>query len=336
MFGEMKYYYQFIEGAILGSVVGDALGVPGEFMTREELGENPITDMIGGGAHEQLPGTWSDDTSMTLCTIESIIEKGIDYDDQMYRFADWLWSATNTARDEVFDVGGATKHAIFRYMKKTPALECGELAENTCGNGSLMRIMPTALYIVGQYGNHELDDRAAAIIHNTSKCTHAHVRCQIACGIFCSIVFQMTCGGDLHNAVKGGLASAIQYYRQKQEYASMIGEFETLVNIDKWTEEEIQSTGYVLHTLQAALWCLLTTNGYAECVLKAVNLGSDTDTTAAVAGSLAGLWYGEKQIPRDWSEKTVKYENIQTRVKEFYYACLKGSLTGRAANEYTP
>ena len=97
MFGEMKYYYQFIEGAILGSIVGDALGVPGEFMSREELMEAPITDMIGGGAHEQLPGTWSDDTSMTLCTIDSIIEKGIDYDDQMYRFADWLWSASNTA-----------------------------------------------------------------------------------------------------------------------------------------------------------------------------------------------------------------------------------------------
>ena len=150
MFSDMKHFYHAVEGAILGSVVGDALGVPGEFMTREELEKNPIIDMIGGGAHEQLPGTWSDDTSMTLCTIDSIIEKGIDYDDQMYRFADWLWSASNTARDEVFDVGGATKHSIFRYMKKTPALECGELAENTCGNGSLMRIMPTALYLVQQ------------------------------------------------------------------------------------------------------------------------------------------------------------------------------------------
>ena len=112
-------YKEYVEGAILGSVVGDALGVPGEFMTREELRENPITKMIGGGAHGQLPGTWSDDTSMTLCTIDSIIEKGLDYDDQMYRFADWLWNATNTARDEVFDVGGTTKHAIFRFMKKT-------------------------------------------------------------------------------------------------------------------------------------------------------------------------------------------------------------------------
>lgn len=336
MFGEMKFYYQMLEGAILGSVIGDALGVPGEFMTRAELQKAPITDMVGGGAHGQLPGTWSDDTSMTLCTMDSIIEKGIDYDDQMCRFADWLWSATNTARDEVFDVGGATKHAIFRYMKRTPALECGELAENTCGNGSLMRIMPTALYLVGQYGNWELDDRTAAIIHNTSKCTHAHVRCQMACGIFCSVVFQMTCGGDLRNAVMGGVASALAYYRSKPEFASVYSEFESLLQIDQWDESKIESTGFVLHTLQAALWCLLTTEGYAACVLKAVNLGNDTDTTAAVAGALAGLWYGECQIPKDWGDATAKYDEIKLRIKPFYDACLKDSFTGRSASEYVP
>ena len=319
-------YKEYVEGAILGSVVGDALGVPGEFMTREELRANPIAEMIGGGAHGQLPGTWSDDTSMTLCTIESIIEKGIDYDDQMYRFADWLWNASNTARDEVFDVGGATKHAIFRYMKKTPALECGELAENTCGNGSLMRIIPTALYIVGKYENAELDDRAAEIIHNTSKCTHAHIRCQMACGVFCSVVFQMTCGGYLPNTVKAGILSALQYYQKKPEFASVYHDFESLADIENWTEVEVQSTGYVLHTLQASLWCLLTTSCFNECVLKAVNLGDDTDTTAAVAGALAGLWYGEEQISREWAKETVKYEAIKDLTERFCYACLKSSL----------
>lgn len=336
MFGDMKYYYRMLEGAILGSVIGDAFGVPAEFMTREELRKAPITDMIGGGAHNQLPGTWSDDTSMTLCTIDSIIDCGIDYDDQMERFADWLWSASNTARDEVFDVGGATKHAIFRYMKGTSALECGELAENTCGNGSLMRIMPTALYLVGQYGNWSLDDRTAEIVHNTSKCTHAHVRCQMACGIFCSIVFQMTCGGDLHNAVMGGVASALDYYRNKPEFAAVYSEFESLLQIEQWSESEIESTGFVLHTLQAALWCLLTTEDFAECVLKAVNLGEDTDTTAAVAGALAGLWYGERQIPQDWIHATAKYDEIKLHIKPFYYACLKNSVTGRSACEFTP
>jgi len=336
MFGEMKYYYRFVEGAILGSVVGDALGVPAEFMSRESLKRDPVNSMVGGGAHGQLPGTWSDDTSMTLCTIDSIIENGIDYDDQMQRFADWLWNAENTARDEVFDVGGATKQAIFRYVKRTPAIECGETAENTCGNGSLMRIMPTALFIVGQYGNAELDNRAAEIIHNTSKCTHAHLRCQMACGIFCSVVFQLCSGGDMKSSVRFAILTALSYYGGRPEFAEVYSEFESLKNIEAWNEDDVQSTGYVLHTLQAALWCLITTDGYAECVLKAVNLGGDTDTTAAVVGSLAGLWYGEREIPRDWAEVTAKYEEIKQRAKAFCYACLKDSETGRSAEEYIP
>ena len=328
MFGKMEYLFRLIDGAILGSVVGDALGVPAEFMSREELRKKPIVGMIGGGAHNQLPGTWSDDTSMTLCTMDSIIENGISYTDQMQRFADWLWSAKNTARDEVFDVGGATKQAIFRFVKRTPALDCGETADNACGNGSLMRIMPTALYIVGQYGSSVLDDRAASIIHNTSRCTHAHLRCQMACGVFCSVVFQMCCGGDLKNAVQLGISSALSYYQGIDEFDSVCWEFETLRSIGTWCEEDVQSTGYVLHTLQAALWCLLTTSGYAECVLKAVNLGRDTDTTAAVAGSLAGLWYGEKSIPSEWSEATAKYDEIKERAKQFCFACLKGTAPG--------
>lgn len=315
--------YRMFEGAILGAVVGDALGVSAEFMTREELRNTPITGMAGGGAHGQLPGTWSDDTSMTLCAIDSIIDCGIDYADQMERFGDWLWNGANTARDEVFDVGGATKKAIFRFVKGTPALECGERAENTCGNGSLMRIMPTALYLVGRYGNKTLDDRAAEVIHNTSKCTHAHVRCQMACGVFCSVVFRMICGGDLRGAVKEGVGSALDYYRGKTEFAEVYAEFESLAEIEKWSEGEVESSGFVLHTLQAALWCLLTTEGYAQCVQKAVNLGEDTDTTAAVAGALAGLWYGEEQIPREWARATVKYEEIKSRVKKFYWTCVK-------------
>lgn len=336
MFGEMKYYYQFIEGAIMGSVVGDALGVPGEFMSRGELAKNPITDMIGGGAHNQLPGTWSDDTSMTLCTMDSLIACGIDFEDLMQRFCDWLRNASNTARGEVFDVGGTTSQAIFRYTKNIPALDCGEDSEHACGNGSLMRIIPTALYLVGQYGNCTLDDRTANIIHNTSKCTHAHLRCQMACGIFCSVVFQLCCGGNLRNATLFGIRSALAYYQKRPDFAAVYDDFSDLDTIEAWEENNVMGSGYVLHTLQASLWCLLNSSGYAECVLKAVNFGEDTDTTAAVTGALAGLWYGAKQIPKDWAEKTAKYEQIRGKTKLFYYACLKNTETGRSASEFTP
>ena len=276
---------ELAEGAILGLAVGDALGVPAEFMEMSTLKENPLTDMSGGGVHGQSPGTWSDDTSMTLCTMDSLTEKGIDYDDQMQRFADWLWNASNTARDEVFDVGGTTKFAIFKFVKKTPALDCGETQDYCCGNGSLMRIMPTALYLLGQNGKSELDDSMAEVIHCTSKCTHAHPRCQMACGIYCGVVFRMCHGGDLREAVMEGIRSSLAYYCTKEEFSDVYAEFESLREIGDWCEDQVCGSGFVLHTLQASLWCLLTTESYRECVLKAVNLGLDTDTTAAVAGA---------------------------------------------------
>ena len=320
------FFQQKVKGAILGFVVGDALGVPVEFSDRDVLKQNPVTGMRSGGTHGQPAGTWSDDTSMTLCTIDSLIEKGLDYPDQMLRFCDWLWNASNTAHDEVFDVGGTTKHAVFNFAKKVPPLECGETAENTCGNGSLMRILPTALYLFGQNRPYRLDDRIAETIHNTSKCTHAHPRCQMACGIYCSVVFTLLMGGSLLEPnVLTGITSALIYYRNKPEFAQVYPEFESLLDINTWDESQVSSSGFVLDTLQAALWCLLTTGGYAECVLKAVNLGEDTDTTAAIAGGLAGLWYGEKEIPKDWAEITAKYESIKARSHRFSYACLEFS-----------
>lgn len=310
-------FYKLAEGAILGFVVADALGVPAEFQSREKLKVSPITDMVGGGAHGQVPGTWSDDTSMTLALLDSLTEKGIDYTDQMTRFADWLWEAKYTAHDEVFDVGGATRSAIFNFVKKTNHLMCGGLAENSCGNGSIMRILPLALYLVKECNAGELNDDVAKIIHDTSKCTHAHPRCQMACGIYCGVVFSLCTGENLHTAVKKGVDSALEYYKEKPDFAGVYNEFVHLRGIENANEDKIGSSGFVIHTLEASLWCLLNTKNYRDCVLRAVNLGLDTDTTAAVAGGLAGLWYGVEQIDKRWIEMTAKTDTIREMVKAF-------------------
>ena len=322
MFGDPKYHFQRVEGAVIGFAVADALGVPVEFSSREERRLDPVYEMRSGGTHGQPAGTWSDDTSMTLCMIHSLIEKGIDYDDQMLRFVDWMVNGNYTANGEVFDIGGTTQHAINNYRHGKPALECGDRDEDACGNGSLMRIMPLALYLQSRYNRWELDDVTADIIHNVSDCTHASRRCEMACGIYCSVIYQMCCGGYLPNAVTGGLLPALYYYRDHPGYKDLYSEIESLANIASWKEKDIKSGGYVLHTLQAALWCLLTTASYAECVIKAVNLGRDTDTTAAVAGALAGLWYGENTIPKDWIETLARYDELKKLSKRFAYACL--------------
>ena len=312
-------------GAILGFATGDALGVPGEFRSREELDAEPVRDMCGGGSHRQPAGTWSDDTSMVLCTMDSLMEKGIDYRDQMLRFGDWLWNASNTAHDEVFDVGCTTKNAIISFSRGVPPLDCGETAEFSCGNGSLMRILPTALYFMGQDQAPELNDRTAPVIHNISKCTHAHPRCLMACGIYCAAAFQLYRGNDLPSAVKSGILSALSYYEEESEFADVYREFESLKSIDLRTKKQIHGSGYVLHTLEASLWCLLKTASYEDCVLTAISLGEDTDTTAAVAGGLAGLWYGVQAIPEKWLQKLAKCRELKQRAEKFYCACFKNS-----------
>lgn len=316
--------YPPVMGGILGSVVGDALGVPAEFRDRESLKLDPITTMVGGGAHGQRAGTWSDDTSMVLCVMDSIEAKGIDHEDVMQRFANWLWKAENTAHGEVFDVGGACKSAIFKYMHGTKALLCGNDANYACGNGSLMRILPYGLYLYMQ-GYRTLDDACAKIIHEASAITHAHPRCLMACGLYCSIVFGLLETEGAMKGIKTGLKQGLCYYKNKREFASVFEEFSSLWEIETLPEEQIRSGGFVLHTLQAALWCLGTTTTYRECMIKAVNLGDDTDTTAAVAGGLAGILYKEEGIPGEWKATCANYENIRQRSSRFYDACRTGN-----------
>ena len=318
-----SFFFKFIEGAILGFATADAMGVPVEFSSREERRRDPVYEMRGDGAHGQPAGTWSDDTSMTLCMIHSIIEKGIDYEDQMSRFADWLQNGAYTARGDVFDIGRTTLRSIMNYLRGKPALESGDASDAACGNGSLMRIMPLAFYLEGKYGNWQLDDRTAEIIHKASDCTHANRRCEMACGIYCSIIFQMCSGGNLRNAVMGGLIPALFYYRDHPDYKDLYNEFEPIQKIATWTEDDIKSGGYVVDTLKAALWCVLTTESYADCVIKAVNLGSDTDTTAAVAGALAGMWYGANTIPVNWTDALAKCDEIRKLSTRFAYACFE-------------
>ncbi len=317
-----------VEGAVLGFAAADALGVPVEFTSRTQRRLDPVTGMRGGGVHRQPAGTWSDDTSMTLCLLRSLLEKGLDYEDQMARFADWMQHGAYTANGLVFDVGNTTRRAIWRYLDGMPALSCGDRGENSCGNGSLMRIMPLALWLRGR-GQGRLDGIAADLIHRASDLTHAHPLCEMVCGIYCSVIFRLCDGGELAQAVRAGLDEALAFYEASPVFRELSGRFASLREIASLPEEEIRSGGFALHTLQASLWCLLNTGSYAECVLRAVNLGEDTDTTAAVAGALAGLWYGAEAIPADWLRVLARQKELRTFSRRFARDCL--GLDGRGS-----
>ena len=208
---------QIVESAIIGAAVGDALGVPFEFKSREEMSLQPATTMTGRGTHNQPIGTWSDDTSMIIASLDALATK-LDYEKIMCNFLSWYDNGNYTPRGLVFDIGRTTEYALRRFkIAKLPAIRCGDNAENANGNGSLMRIIPFVLYCWVKLKKKKLDDETAEIIHNASSLTHAHNRSKIACGIYASIVFEILKKRSRRAIIKG-IKKAYKFYSKKQEY----------------------------------------------------------------------------------------------------------------------
>ncbi|MFQ6974262.1 MAG: ADP-ribosylglycohydrolase family protein [Enterocloster aldenensis] len=293
----MKQIYD----GMIGLAVGDALGVPVEFKSRREIAGHPVVSMRGYGTHNQPRGTWSDDTSLTLALLDSIGCLGsIRYTDIMDKFSSWLLYGDYTASGEVFDVGNTTSRAIMNYGRGMNPLACGGGCDHENGNGSLMRILPLAYYLCG---HKELDINARMrLIHDISSLTHRHRRSLVGCGIYILTAMELIEGTDsLMDCVKRGVCKAFNYYDNIEE--NEISSYDRIRQLDqfmKLSEHDISGSGYVVHTLEAALWCLLNTYTFEQCVLKAVNLGDDTDTVGAVTGGLAGIYYGASGIPEAW------------------------------------
>lgn len=297
---------------ILGLCVGDALGVPFEFSSREDLKKDSVTKMRSHGTYDQPIGTWSDDTSMSLCLVDSLIG-GLNYYDIMKKFLEWYTEGEYSPHGEVFDIGAATKKALLRFSEGIHPLNCGGRQEMDNGNGSLMRILPILFYLRAHYGDAlKKNDEVYTIIHNVSRLTHAHPRTLIACGIYINIAALIAQKLSMEEAVHTGVQHAFDYYSQRSEYEPELHHFSRLNATDfkNIPEKDIHSTGYVVHTLEASIWSLLNSSNYKDAVLKAVNLGNDTDTIATVAGGLAGLHYGADSIPKEWIDNIVRKDFI--------------------------
>lgn len=270
------------QGALLGLAVGDALGTSVEFMPRGTFA--PVTDMRGGGPFDLQPGQWTDDTSMALCLGASLIAQGFDMQDQLTRYLDWHDKGYMSSTGECFDIGGTTYDALERH-RQTGAIRAGSADPDDAGNGSIMRLAPVVLYF--------LDNPTDAIHYaaEQSKTTHRAPECLMACQLMAETLLRALQGkpkdevlapSQLHLAWTPGMLAVAQ------------GEYQSK------TTAQIFGTGYVLQSLEAALWCFATTNSYEDCVLTAANLGDDADTTAAVAGQIAGAFYGIDAIPHTW------------------------------------
>lgn len=302
--------HQRILGGFYGSLIGDALGVPVEFASREARKIDPVIGMRSHGAHGQPAGTWSDDGSLLLCSVESLVEKGFDLQDMGERFLQWFELGHWAAHGLVFDIGNTTRQALLRISHDIPAIQAGGRDQYDNGNGSLMRILPVALANL-----HQDEGTFITRIAQASAITHGHARSQMACVFHGFMVRELMLGTAAHEALQKTQQSFQRVYAETEE----LGTFRDVLRSDLASQPElhIHSGGYVMETLTASLWCLLTTDNFSDCVLKAVNLGSDTDTTGCVAAGLAGVFYGIDTIPTEWRLALPRQQDLRDLFARF-------------------
>ena len=285
-------------GCLLGLAAGDAVGTTVEFKPRGSFA--PVKDMVGGGPFSLPPGAWTDDTSMALCLATSLVERrGFDALDQMQRYLRWREEGYLSSIGRCFDIGNATSAALSRF-KHSGDPYSGSDDPHSAGNGSIMRLAPVPMYFA--------NDPLAAVAHavESSRTTHAAQECLDACRLFAAILLAALAGADKDTALfgphmvlaEGGVldpklqAIAEGAYRSKDA-------------------EQIRGSGYVVDSLEAALWSFWRTENFRDAILTAVNLGDDADTTAAVCGQVAGAFYGESGIPGHWRRQLVMVQEIR-------------------------
>ncbi|MHC4548617.1 MAG: ADP-ribosylglycohydrolase family protein [Planctomycetota bacterium] len=286
-------------GCLLGLACGDAVGTTVEFRPRGSF--PPVTDMVGGGPFRLEAGQWTDDTAMALCLAESLLEcQGFDPRDQMERYCRWWQEGHLSSTGECFDIGMTIRAALERF-RQTGEPFSGATDPRTAGNGSLMRLAPVILYYA--------PDRQAALHYaaESSRTTHGCEEAVDACRLFAAMLIQALAGASKQAVLFESVAP------DDPPLAPALAKIAQGAYRDK-PEAEIRGTGYVVQSLEAALWCFHTTDSFRDAILAAANLGDDADTTAAICGQIAGAHYGVAALPPKWREQLALRPRIEEMV----------------------
>ncbi len=300
-------------GSLLGLAIGDAMGVPLEF--RRPGSFTPVNEMIGGGSFGLNPGDWTDDTSMALCLAESLINcKGFDPKDQLARYGDWYHNGHLSSNGNCFDIGKTTRAAIIHF-EETGDPSSGLTDPRSAGNGSLMRLAPVPLAYA------KTPSRAIELSGECSKTTHALDVCVDACRYMGALIVGAVSGYSKAQLLSPQFSQPEQYW----ELYPLTSEIHTIANGSFREKEppEIRGAGYVVDSLEAALWAFARTETFEEGCLAAVNLGNDADTTGAIYGQLAGAYYGVSALPEEWKCTIVQRELIEQFSNDLFLLAAK-------------
>lgn len=296
-----------IKGSIFGLAIGDSLGAVVENKTREFVRICPVSDLMPSKSHQTKRGEFTDDTSMMLCLAESLLEKaGFDATDQIEKYIKWKNEGYMGCQNRCIGIGGTTAYSLDEYEYHNNPLGA-ENNPNRAGNGSIMRLAPIAIY----FRNSLIDVIKYSKL--SSKVTHGANLCVLCCELFGVILYKVLLGEtNKDNILNNQFIVSNSLEMQPLYKASFINK-----SID-----EIKANAYVINSLEAALWCFYYTTNYKDAVLKAVSLGDDTDTTAAIVGQLAGAYYGFDSIPSEWVDAIAMkdiLENTSKMLFEFPY-----------------
>jgi len=305
---------------IYGGIIGDLIGVPVEFKKR---GTFYVQDVMGYGTYNLPPGTWSDDTSLTLCLVENIIEEG-NVEDLMQKFVKYQDEGYLTPYDHMFDIGRTTVEAITRFKKGARPEDCGGQTEYDNGNGAIMRISPLVFRLYNEFDF----KKKSEIIKRYTEITHAHPRAIVGSIIYVELLLRLYHNNTLEESIKQISNLFNKTFEEDHVYQIELKNYKRIFNQDffRTPQEDILSGGYVVHTLEAAIWCLGNTSSFKEAVLKAVNLGDDTDTVASITGTLAGMLYKMDGIPEEWLQKIARKQDIDKLIKDFYEFCAQKAI----------
>ena len=303
---------------IMGFIIGDALGVPLEFKKRELFKNNKVTDMISSD-RIGIKGVWSDDSSMVIATMKSIIDNNgkINYESIMNNFILWVSNKDFIATDKAFGIGRTTFFALGNYYNKRcdRITECGMKGFNYNGNGSLMRILPIAYYAYYKKLN---DDEIYNLVKDISSLTHSHKISILGCFIYVLLVIELLNGKEKEIAY-----SNVRRYKYTKYFdLDIIKYYDRLLknDISQLNIDSISSMGFVVDTLEAVIWCFINNDSYDKSVIEAINLGNDSDTIGALVGGLSGIYYGD--LPDKWLDCIVKKDYLLKLIND-YYNCIK-------------
>ncbi len=292
-------------GALLGLAVGDALGAAIEFVPRGAF--KPVTDFRGGGPHEIQPGEWTDDTSLALALADSLAEVGWDLNDQMERYLRWYDAGEYSSKGVCFDIGGTTFRALEKFRRTRDARTSGSTDEWSSGNGSLMRLAPVSIRYFDLYPDQisELSRLAA----ESSLTTHGSPQCLSACRYLALVLCGLIHGEPRERVLSPDWPPLAELRRVEPLHPEVDEVAEG--SFRRKQPPDIVGSGYVVKSLEAALWAFDGASDFRDAVLRAVNLGDDADTTGAVCGQLAGAFWGETGIPPEWRRRLARRDLIE-------------------------